>query len=171
MSINDVLKDRLGRGMLQPLIPRSNQPMRYRALLMTERFQQEISEASEEYLDKVRRGELRADLETFITQPTLDHKYLFWLHPLTDCVWEIRSVREEPTIRVLGFFPEKDVFIATNINRRDELGGWESEAWKQAKRDALAQWRVIFHTYQPLGKNGEDTDDFFSGAIPGKFFK
>ncbi|MAZ03414.1 MAG: hypothetical protein CMN56_09770 [Sneathiella sp.] len=138
---------------------------------MTELFEQEIERDNDWYLKKERKGRLRADLETFVTEETLDHKYLYWLEPTVDCVWEIRSIREMPSVRVLGLFPEKDVFVATGIYRRDYLGKIESEEWKMAKRNAMAQWRSIFNQYQPLGKNGEEIHEFFSGALPGKYFK
>ncbi len=171
MSINDVIQDQRQRGILNALIPRSRRARKLRALLMTERFSEEIQSGEDGYLDAERKGILRADLETFVTSPTLDPKYMFWLHPITDCVWEIRSVRDKPSIRVLGLFAKKDVFIATNIYRRDYLGVWESEGWKEAKRNAMAQWRSIFYQYQPLGKNGGEIYEFFSGALPGKYFK
>jgi len=73
-----------------------------------------------------RVAELRADLEVFVEGRIIDPKYLFLLYPAADCVWEIRSVRSNPSIRVLGLFAKRDIFVATNFAFREDLGGWQS---------------------------------------------
>ena len=71
-------------------------------------------------------GTLQADLELFAEGQPIDPKYLFLLYPPAEGVWEIRSIRPHPSIRVLGLFAQKDVFIATNLELRENLGGWQS---------------------------------------------
>ena len=80
-----------------------------------------------------RMGRLDADLEHFVVSPEIDPKYLFHLYPSQDCVWEIRSVRDDPSIRVLGMFAAKDVFVATNFALREDLGGWQSPGMEERK--------------------------------------
>lgn len=109
------------------------------------------------------------DLELFAEGQPIDPKYLFLLYPARDAVWEIRSVRDAPSIRVLGLFAAKDVFIATNHALRETLGGWESREWKVVKRAARACWNRLFGTYQPL--TSTNVRDLVSGAIDGKYFK
>src|SRR5262249_34948588 len=116
-----------------------------------------------------RVGELQADLEVFVTARTIDPKYLFLLYPSRDAVWEIRSTRPSPSIRVLGLFASKDVFIATGHALRSELGCWESREWKIVKRDARSAWRRLFHPYDPVVET--DAKQLVTGAIDGKFFK
>jgi len=58
-----------------------------------------------------RIAELRADLEVFVEARTIDPKYLFRLYPARDGVWEIRSVRENPSIRVLGVCSHGRTFL------------------------------------------------------------
>ena len=89
--------------------------------------------------------------------------------PMRDGVWEIRSVRPEPSIRVLGLFAEKDTFIATNAALREDLGGWQSKQWKDPKRLAKVRWRQLFNTYPPLKATKPKL--LVSGAIDGKYFK
>jgi hypothetical protein len=116
-----------------------------------------------------RLGRLQADLELFAEGQPIDPKYLFLLYPARDAVWEIRSVRDAPSIRVLGLFAEKNVFIATNHALREALGGWESREWKIVKRAARACWNRLFGTYVPL--NSTDVRKLVSGALDGKYFK
>ncbi|WP_143099559.1 hypothetical protein [Bradyrhizobium sp. cf659] len=116
-----------------------------------------------------RLGALQADLELFAEGQPIDPKYLFLLYPASEGVWEIRSVRPAPSIRVLGFFAKKDVFIATNIALRENLGGWESRAWKDVKRSARTRWGHLFHTHRPLIST--NLSDLVTGSIDGKYFK
>jgi hypothetical protein len=116
-----------------------------------------------------RMGVLQADLELFAEGQPIDPKYLFRLYPAEDCVWEIRSVRPQPSIRVLGLFADQDVFVATNMALRETLGGWQSREWKNVKRTARAMWSQLFHTYQPL--NSSNIHDLVTGAVDAKYFK
>jgi hypothetical protein len=116
-----------------------------------------------------RVGELRADLEVFVTSEVINHKYLYMLFPPTDCVWEIRSVGTDPSIRVLGLFAVRDVYIAADVALREDLGGWQSRGWKQVKRNARAVWRMLFPSYNPIYT--VDINDVVTGAISGRYFK
>jgi hypothetical protein len=116
-----------------------------------------------------RMGTLQADLEVFTEIQPIHPKYLFLLYPLSQGVWEIRSVRDDPSIRVLGLFPKRDVFVATNMALREDLGGWQSREWKDVKKIARARWNILFHTYQPIITS--NVHDVVSGAANGKYFK
>ncbi|CAN7732787.1 hypothetical protein LJR220_001888 [Bradyrhizobium sp. LjRoot220] len=116
-----------------------------------------------------RLGILQADLEQFAEGRTIDPKYLFLLYPATEGVWEIRSLRPDPSIRVLGFFAKRDVFIATNLALRENLGGWESREWKDIKRLARTRWGHLFHTYNPMVST--NLSELVTGTIDGKYFK
>jgi hypothetical protein len=116
-----------------------------------------------------RLGLLQADLEFFVTSETIDPKYLFHLYPARDGVWEIRSVRPDPSIRVLGLFVKKDFFIATNHALRADLEGWQSREWKTVKRMARTKWAQLFHPYEPT--TGVDVTKLVTGALDGRYFK
>ncbi len=145
MSIADEILDRADRKMLFPIIPRALGATIRRALFVSEELNGILTspEGSLEWEQRV--AELRADLEVFVASRTIDPKYLFLLYPSRDAVWEIRSVRGSPSIRVLGLFATTDVFIATNHALRETLGGWESREWKTVKRAARASWRRLFN--------------------------
>ena len=70
---------------------------------------------------------------------------------------------------MLGRFPLKDVFVATNHALRSDLGGWQSRAWRQVKTMAVTIWVRLFHTYQPVVTT--DVNDVVSGARSGIYFK
>jgi hypothetical protein len=116
-----------------------------------------------------RKGFLQADLDLFAEGAQIGPKYLFLLYRADEAVWEIRSVRPNPSIRVLGRFAAKDIFVATNFALRDALGGWQSREWRDVKIRARTVWSQLFQNYQPL--KSTNIHDVVSGAIDGKYFK
>jgi hypothetical protein len=123
MSIVDEITWRVGEGRLFPLIPRAPGSTARRAMYVSEDIMSLLATTHADPEMEDRMGILQADLELFAEGQAIDPKYLFRLYPAVDCVWEIRSVRPEPSIRVLGLFADQDVFIATNVALRENLGG------------------------------------------------
>jgi len=169
MSITDLIIDRVSRGMLLPLFPKRPGDTIRRVMLLSEKVQDVLYSPMSDQNWESRIGRLEADLEHFVTSPQIDPKYLFHLYPSGDCIWEIRSVRDDPSIRVLGLFAATDVFVATNIALREDLEGWQSREWREEKRIAGATWRNLFHTYKP--RFGTDARVHITGAIDGKYFR
>lgn len=169
MSIGDEIVDRVQREMLYPLWPkRQGDPVR-RAMLLSEEMYVALTAHRNDADERLRFGALRADLEYFVTSERIDGKYLFHLYPAADSVWEIRSVRDDPSIRVLGCFATRDIFVATTYALRENLGGWQSREWKAIKRRARAKWNAIFNPYPP--QSGTDPSKLVSGVLGGKFFR
>ena len=119
MSIEDEIVDRVARGMLYPLLPQAAGETPRRVMLLTEFLWGFLNSPEGDQDWEQRVGELRADLETFVVADEIRPKYLFLLYPARDAVWEIRSTRTNPTIRVLGLFPQKDVYVATDYALRE----------------------------------------------------
>jgi hypothetical protein len=166
----ELIEDRVNKNMLFPLLPKADGVTIYRALLVAEQLHQELESPVGDDAWEKRIGELRADLEVFVGQPEIQPTYLFCLSPISAGTWEIRSTRPEPQIRVLALFADKDVLIATNHARRDDLGTkWDSREWRDAKRTARAIWNWLFHTFTPLVT--ADVKELVSGAIDGKYFR
>jgi hypothetical protein len=168
MSIQAEILDRVRRGMLIPVVPQAAGSTIRRALFVSEALNAVLNSPVGEEVWEQRVANLRADLEVFVEARTIDPKYLFRLYPASDAVWEVRSVRDDPSIRVLGLFAERDIFIATNHAFREELGGWESREWKVVKRTARASWRHMFPTYDPVESTAQA---LVSGALNGQYFK
>jgi hypothetical protein len=169
MSMLDEIGWRFQEGRLFPFVPRGPGGAPRRALLLEEEVQQAITRVYQDREMEERMGQLEADLEVFADGRRIDPKYFSLLYPSGDGVWEIRSVRPDPQIRVLGLFAAKDVFIATNIAFRDDLGGWQSREWKTVKRAARAKWTQLFHSYQPVIST--DVHSVVSRAINGRYFR
>ncbi len=169
MSIREVLEDRVERKVLYLLQPRVPGIASRRAMFVCEGLWNLLESPEGDDAWEKRVGELRADLEVFVSQKDIHPKYLFLLYPAADGVWEIRSTDPDPSIRVLGLFPEKDVFVATNYALRKCLGGWQSRAWKEVKRTAQATWRAVFDPYNPITTT--NVHDVVTGAVCGKYFK
>ena len=87
------------------------------------------SDDSEEY----RWNQLRAYFD-FFTEGRLIHigrsGYMRPLDKRREEVWEIRSPRPRPSLRVFGRFAERDVFVATNWAERKLLKGRGSREWR-----------------------------------------
>lgn len=169
MSIHDLIRDRVAKGMLYPVIPKAAGTSPQRAMFVSEDVWNVLSTEHDDEDMEARLGQLQADLELFVEGRQIDPRYLFLLYPASEGVWEIRSLRPAPSIRVLGFFADKDVFVATNMALREELGGWQSRQWKDVKRLARTRWRHLFHAYQPLLST--DISTLATGTINGKYFK
>jgi len=169
MSIDDEIKDKCRRGMLYPLVPLVPGATIRRAMFVSERLWSELNSPEGDIEWEERIGYLRADLENCVIAREIEPKYLFLLYPAHDCVWEIRSRKPSPSIRVLGLFAKRDGLVATNHKLRSELGGWQSRQWKEVKRAAAAIWRWLFGSYLPIETT--NVSDVVTGAIDGRYFK
>lgn len=157
---------REGLHVLRPLTPKT---ACRRAMFVTSKLWEALNGPWESEDDEERFGRLYADLVQFVEGRRIDHNYFKNLWPRRDGVWEIRSVRPSPSVRVLGRFATKDVFIATNFELRNELGEFDSREWREAKRRCLAEWRHLFNSYPAL--IGNTIHDHISDAIDGKYFR
>jgi len=169
MSIRELIRDRVQRGMLFPLLPKARGAAPRRAMFVDEWLWGVLTSPEGDTAWEERIAKLRAELERFVEGHSIDPKYLFLLYPARDAVWEIRSVRDDPSIRVLGLFAARDVFIATNFAFREALGGWQSRGWKTVKRAALAQWRRCLAPYEPL--KDTNVQSLVTGALDGRYFR
>ena len=164
-----IVVDQVNSMRLVPLIPLSRRAQIRRALFVTEKLQALLDGRTQDEITEERFGALRADLEVFVTQQNLYPKYLFWLTPRRDLVWEIRSVEDKPSLRVLGRFAAYNVYVALTIEERAELEGWNSIQWKRAIRTCVQRWATLFHPHNP--QHGNQANDFFSGSIRSSYFK
>ena len=85
------------------------------------------------------------------------------LCPHEDGVWEFRDVKPEPSLRILGGFMQKDVFIALAPYERFELGKKGTQGWTNALQDFKVQWDKLFDGHNPM-YGGKYPDDYLSFA-------
>lgn len=169
MSIVDEIRHRQTEGRLHAISPQAPGSSTIRALFVTTEIKGLLEGPWQTEDEEIRYANLQADFEVFVEGRLIDPKYLYWLSPKDEYVFEIRSLRPDPSIRVLGKFAERDVFVATNYALRSELGAWESREWRDAKVACSTHWRNLFHTYKPM--EGSQLQDFVTNAADGKYFK
>lgn len=85
------------------------------------------------------------------------------LCPYEDGIWEFRDVKPKPSLRILGSFTEKDVFVALSPYERSKLGDKATGAWKKALEDFKAEWKKFFDGHQPMS-GGSYPDDYLNLA-------
>jgi len=169
MSINEEIWSIIKDGRLIELRPAVTSDMKIRSMYLVRNLHQDIFCKRSDDKEIKRFARLQADLDMFLIGKTLDPKYLYGLTPTSDGVWEIRSTRPNPSIRVFGLFSGKDTFIATHYRERTGLGAWNSTEWKTEIRRSLSVWRQLFPAYNPI--NSDDISQLISGAIDEKYFR
>lgn len=117
-----------------------------------------------------RLGRLRADLDMFTEGKIISvaedpykkpkSTYMARVDPPRDEVWDIRSRDPKPGVRVLGCFCETDTFIALVWDYRALLNGPGSREWRDLIVKCKAEWRKLFHPYQP--HSGSKISDYVS---------
>ena len=85
------------------------------------------------------------------------------LSPPEAGVWEFRDVKPRPSLRILGGFMQKDIFVALAPYERAELGNKGSQEWSDALRDFKQQWEQLFDGHKPMS-GGAYPDDYLSFA-------
>lgn len=105
---------------------------------------------SDAVADVERIARLEAQLSHFVEGGVVDPSYMQRLRRPAHAVFEIRSRRPRPSIRVFGRFAERDVFIAVNAALRDPLGGMGSRPWRDEVVRTQTLWRQLFPTYDAL---------------------
>jgi len=169
MSILDFIFARVQEKRLFLLVPQAPGTSAKRVLLIEEQLWDFIHKSGPDDAWEERKGVLLADLEVFASGEPIGPKYLFLLYRASEGVWEIRSTRRDPSIRVLGRFIARDVFVATNFALRESLGGWQSREWRDVKVRSRVIWTQLFHPYRPIITT--DVSTVVTGAIDGKYFK
>ncbi len=84
------------------------------------------------------------------------------LCPHADEIWEIRDVKPRPSLRILGSFAYKDLFIALAPYERSALGAKGSPEWARALQEYKTQWSWLFDGHRPM--SGSFPNDYFSDA-------
>ena len=115
-------------------------------------------------------GRLRADLDMFsegmlivVGRGSHNSCYMKQLDPTEDEIWEIRSRDPKPSLRLLGAFAARDVFVGIDILARADLGGPASAEWADAIRLTKAEWRKMFITYPR--HRGEALNEYISDDV------
>lgn len=173
MSIYNVISDRVNEGRLYELDHTLGFPV-VRRLIASQEIDSLVAGPWETPEWKSRCFKLRADLDRFLDgalihialpreEKPYERKpsaYLRLLHPWPREVWELRSISEEPSLRLFGRFADTDVFIALTWSTRAQLGQPSSRSWRDARVSCRAEWEKLFHPYRPI--TGENIHAYIS---------
>ena len=169
MSIKKEIASHELSGKLRLVTPKISSDRPLRNLYLTEELFDEVYEEKEDSHEIEMFARLIADLEVFVTSDTIDPGYLWCLEPARDGVWEIRSTRQEPQIRVFGVFAAKNIFVGTHHTLRGDLAKKDSKQWKIEIRRAKGIWRRLFPAY--THQKTKEPNQLFTGALDEKYFK
>jgi hypothetical protein len=157
-------------GELHPAIFPGLQPRR--TLYISEKLRQLITGTAANMDLKKRERWLvsRAVLEAFVDGNWITTKSkpksrgeMAILCPHDAGIWEFRDVKPKPSLRILGGFMQKDVFVALAPYERSELGKKGSQEWSNALQDFKSQWERLFADCKPKS-GGKYPDDYLSFA-------
>jgi hypothetical protein len=132
-----------------------------------------VSAAIKAFLDgtEARAGRLHADLDRFIegrilTASLIPRKAgnanMGLLSPTKYGIWDTRSQDPRPSLRLLGGFASKDVFVGLVLRERRLLGDWLSRAWANAVTECRKEWRDRFVAFEPI--KGDSVHDYLSNC-------
>lgn len=78
-----------------------------------------------------RRNDVRRLIATWQRGDSMLAKQIKPMRPPPSCegVWEFRATDVPPGGRLFGFFPVRNIYIATNVSPRDTLGPRGSQGW------------------------------------------
>jgi hypothetical protein len=121
--------------------------------------------------EESRAYELRAEIDSFIDGQTIylrpegetgTRAWMARLDPASDEVWEIRSLKPRPSLRVFGSIVALDVFVALTWAKRTDLHGRESEEWETAITEFREERNNYFGT--AIALTGSYPDAYLSNA-------
>lgn len=176
MSIHDEIKHRIAEGRLFEVLPVMDEPIKRRMYVSSEINELLNGPWNDGPEWEERCGELRVTLEQFVIGAYIkvclipfkaQSAYMGRLAPITDEVWDIRSIDPSPALRVFGRFASKDVFVCFNWRSRSvdiqasnepPLEEGSSDQWKKAINECKAEWRKLFPIYQPI--HGVQVNDY-----------
>lgn len=163
-EVYDDIKALEAGGDLYCLRPKSVRDRIRRPMYVVPEIWDALNAIHPEVEEKDRFASLRADLEMFVTGVPLTEAYLKRLKSKSENVWAIRSKVPTPSVRVLGLFAARDVFICTNFHLRKDLGAFNSTEWRAAILTAEWKWKQLFLSQLPMTG---DLLELASGVING----
>src|SRR4051794_34054666 len=115
MSIREEVECRCSENRLVALYPRAKWAPVRRMLYVNECLRELLTREWPTAEETERWAQLEAFLSHFVEGGIVDSRYMKPLTRPARYVWEIRSRRPRPSLRVLGRFADVDVFVATNV--------------------------------------------------------
>lgn len=179
MSIRSSLQSHAGSaGLLTHLQPLLGGPV-VRELYVYRDVMQAISGPWRDDDDRVACSFLRRELDRFVEGQVVSlalqpfrkraDAAVAILHPPQERVFDFRVREPYPGVRVFGCFADRDLFVATNWERRDLLPSVtppndDADEWKMERQICLTRSRQVASPYDPY--EGNTVNDYISNGIP-----
>lgn len=177
MSIQDLIDQREREGRLFELRPRMPDDPIERSMYVSEEVWRLVDGPWADESMARRCGRLRADMEQFVSgrmvaislTPYEAKTALFGLlDKPADGIFDFRSCDPSPGLRLFGAFAQADVFVALTCAPRSIPVEFlnrpplkdDAKLWAKAIRECKAEWRKLFHPYQP--HTGGKASDYIS---------
>jgi hypothetical protein len=155
MSIRDEIEWRKNEERLVVFEARVKWAQCKRVILMCPEVDEALNQERNSPKDITRWAALEADMSWFVEAGYVNRQFLKRLTKVHE-VWTLRSVRPKPSLRVFGRFAEPDVFIATHIVERSELGEKDSEGYRREILRCKSKWSQLFTSPPHSGKSYND---------------
>ncbi len=110
-------------------------------------------------LDAFTQGDCIAVAEDPFKKPS--SAFMARIDPVSDDLWDIRSIDPRPGIRCFGGFVGKDAFVALTWNYRENVS--DREDWRCEVDGCRTGWRQLFDPYPPF--HGANLDEYLSNFI------
>jgi len=160
MSIPAELKAHLDAGRLFIIRPLSFavEEETPRTMLVSSEIMEELKSAFSDTVEGARIAEFLQTLESFaeggvftvsecpFSKPS--DVMLARVHPIKAEIWDIRNTEPLPGIRALGYFWERDLFVALTFNWREDLEG--GDEWDEEIKACETAWRALFGFRTPF---------------------
>ena len=156
MLIRDEIQANLNTGRLVPVKSHASWSAEPRAFLLERELAKQIADGQNDKDMRDRWAKLEADMAHFVEGGYVNWGLMKWLDPKEQEVWELKSVRPRPSMRVFGRFAEPNVFIGTNLALRPNLKGkWSLQYWDEIFK-AERVWSGLFARSPFSGENYTD---------------
>ena len=179
MSIREVVESCVDDGRLFELSPVDPGAPRGRRMFLSPDVLSLVETVRTKGYEAGRCQALRAQLDSFVegvdqigicTTPYAanEEATLGLLGPAEDGIWDFRSIKPKPGLRVIGGFACCDFFIALEWAPRSKpfldrspLGPRDSQEWRDIIVRAKAHWNRLLQPYVPLFE-GFDSHEYVS---------
>ncbi len=178
MSIEEWIAGQIQYGNLFELRPISGRVIR--ELFVSKEIHDLVKGPWDSQEAEKRCAPLLAELENFVTGGVIaiciepfkaakSKAFMGILDPTRDGVWDIRSMKPKPGLRLLGLFSKKNTFLAfipaarstkCNFVSRGPLGGADSKEWADAIHDTKQLWMRHMLPWKPV--NGDNPDAYLT---------
>ncbi|GEM_PF-1119440 len=176
MSITEIIKlikEYCDNGSLFPMEPQIPSDPILRSLYVSAGINQMLIGPWENQKQEEEWGAARAIMDSFVSgriisvpKPGTNNKsrhQMAQLEPEQDGIWEIRTTKPKPGIRLAGLFVKQDLFVVLTWDERRLLDNFGSKQWRILVLGCQTEWKNLFFTYLPF--KGDSAHDYITNIF------